>query len=251
MKHHYFSKWLWGTFLLLAAIFVLSSQFDGFAFDRFNLGSIVAAVLALAFLVQCLAHGAFAPLPVPLAALYYIVQDPLDLPHMQLWGLALAAVLAWIGLGILLPSRHKSACNAQFGAHAHSHHSRSGDHPPRVHPEHGDMDNNPSVEVNFGAVSRYLHSDCLETAQLTCKFGALEVFFDHAQLSPDGAEARLDCSFGATALFVPKHWNVIDKISCSLGGVDIDRRYAAPEENAPRLTLTGNVSLGGVEVRFV
>ena len=245
-----FSKWIWGTFLLLAAVFALANQFGGFV--ELGIGSFIAAFLALAFLVQCVAHLTFAPLPIPLAALYIIFQNPLELPYLQPWMLILAAALASAGLLVLLPKKnwHKRLSDSCGGHHIH-HHSRSGDHHPQMRAEDGGNDNNPSVSVNFGAASRYLHADCLETAQLYCSFGALEVFFDQAQLSPNGAEAVCYCSFGAITIYVPRHWQVIDRLSCSLGGVDIDHRFAAPAENAPRLTLTGSVSLSGLEVRFV
>jgi hypothetical protein len=105
--------------------------------------------------------------------------------------------------------------------------------------------------VNFGAVSRRLLADSLETVRLHCNFGALEIYFDHAELSGNGATVDLDCSFGAIKLLIPKHWRVIDNLNCTLGGVDADKKFPGLAENAPRLTLTGNVSLGGVEVRYI
>ena len=239
-----FSNWIWGTFMLLSAAFVLANQFGGFV--EIGIGSIIAAALALAFIVQCTANLSFSPLPLPLAALYIIFQEPLGFPALQPWPLLLAALFSTIGLFVLLPRKDKgSTC---FG---HHHYSRSGDHHPQMRTEDGGTENNPSINVSFGGISRYLHSDCLETANLYCNFGALEVFFDKAQLSPNGAEATCHCSLGGLTIFVPKHWRVIDNINCTLGGVEIDNRFAAPAENAPKLTLTGHVLLGGIEIRFV
>ena len=103
----------------------------------------------------------------------------------------------------------------------------------------------------YPLISRYLHGDCLETARLYCSLGALEVFFDQAKLSPNGAEVSLECKLGAISIYVPKTWRVVDRINCTLGGVDMDNRYASPAEGAPQLTLTGSVSLGGIEVRYI
>jgi len=235
------SNLVWGFFLLLAAAFVLINQFNGFA--GIGAGSIIVAVLSVVFFVQCIANLNFALLPIPLAVLYWVFQAPCDLPFIQHKTLIIAAVLATIGLSILLPRK--------FRNHGCGNNSRSEDHQPQMQTEDGSNDNNPVINVNFGGISRRLHAGSLETVQLHCNFGALEVFFDQAGISPNGAEVMLDCSLGAIKLFIPKHWRIIDKINCTLGGVDIEKHYAPAEENAPQLTLAGNVSLGGIEVRFI
>ena len=232
-----FAKWIWGTFLLLAAALVLANQLGGF--EVIGIGSIIAAALALAIIFQCLFSLTFAPLPIPVAALYYIFQTPLNLPPVSVWVLILAAVLASIGLGVLLPEKKR-----------HRKHQYEGCR-PEMHAEDGGDTNNPCVSVQFGSVSRYLRSENLETATLNCKFGALEVFFDQVQLSPNGAEMICNCSFGSIELFVPKEWKVVDKLNCTLGGVEYKGRHSTPEENSPQLTITGNISFGGVEIRSV
>ena len=105
-----FSNWVWGTFLLLAAALIISNQFNGFV--SVSAGSVIAASLALAFFVQCVAGKSFALLPIPVAVLYIIFQSPLELPHMEPWVLIFAAVIAAIGLAVLLPpGKYKSGVN--------------------------------------------------------------------------------------------------------------------------------------------
>jgi predicted membrane protein len=236
------SNLIWGTFLLLAAALILFNQIGGFA--SIGVGSIILAVLSLAMIVQCLAHLRIATLPIPLAVLYIIFQTPLELPYIKIWALILAAVLASMGLGVLLPKRHRRSRD-----HKNKRHGQINDPHKYIRTEIGNNDNNPSVSVNFGAVSRRLSADSLETVRLSCNFGSLNVFFDQAELSPNGAEVILSCSFGSVELFVPKHWSVIDKLNCTLGEAAIDNDFAAPTGNTPRLTLVGSVSLGGVDVR--
>jgi predicted membrane protein len=238
-----FSNWVWGTFLLLAAVLVIANQSAGFV--EIGVFSFIAAALALAFIVQCIASLSFTPLPIPLAALYYIFQEPFGFPPLQFWPLALAALLATVGLSVLFPQKGKRR-------YVHIIHDGEPKDRPEKHVESdGGNDNNPSVSVNFGSVSRYIHADCLETVTLNCSFGALEIYFDHAQLSPDGAEVNVNCSFGGIEIFVPRHWQVVDNVGCTLGGVDINSRRAVQTENAPRLTLNGNVTLGDMDVKYV
>jgi hypothetical protein len=236
-----FLKLIWGTFWLLAAAFIIVSQLDGFA--NIGVGSIIVTILSVAFIVQCVAYLKFAPLPVPLAVLYVIFRTTLGWPEINAWALIAASVLASLGLVMLLPGPRwgNGKPRAKSGDSCHQ----------EVRTESVSGDDNPSVSVNFGAVSRRIQSGNLESVRLYCNFGALEIYLDGARPCANGAEADLNCSFGAMKLFVPKHWRVIDRINCALGGVDMDKTFASAPENAPRLTLTGSVSLGGVEVRSV
>lgn len=242
-----FSKLIWGAFLLLAAALIVLNQIGGFA--EMGVGSIIAAVLSLAVIVQCVAHLHFAALPIPIAVLYIIFQQPLELPYIKIWALALAAVLASMGLAVLLPRRHRNKYDKDYDKDRDR--SRTNADYKEIHIENGNNDNNPTVSVSFGAVNRRLYADSLETVRLNCNFGALKIFLDQAKPCPGGAEAVINCSFGGIELFAPKHWRVIDKTNCAMGGVGIDKVFNAPAENAPKLTLTGNVSLGGIDVRYI
>jgi predicted membrane protein len=217
------------------------NQFDGFR--NIGTGSIILALLALAFLVQCIVNLHFTMLPIPLAVLYVIFRFPLGLPYIRTGTLIAASVLAAAGLSVLFPRRH---CHGR----KFRRYNQDGNH-PQARVEDGGNDNTPFISVSFGAVSRHISADCLETARLNCHFGALDLFFDQAELSPKGAELILNCNFGAISLYVPKHWRIIDRLNCSLGGVNIDKRSTMLEENAPQLTLSGSVSLGGVEIRYL
>jgi len=238
-----FSKLIWGTFLLLAAALIVLNQIGGFA--DIGVGSIIAAVLSFAVIVQCVASAHFAPLPIPIAALYIIFQGPLELPYIKIWALILASALASMGLAALLPRRRRNDSGKDSG------YSRTDGRCKEIPIENGGNDNNPTVSVSFGAVNRRLYADNLETVRLNCNFGALKIFLDQTKPSPSGAEMIINCSFGGIELFVPKHWRVIDKANCSLGGVGMDKIFNAPSENAPKLTITGSVSLGGIDVRYI
>ena len=238
-----FSKFIWGTFMLLAAAFILFNQFS--SFTNIGIGSIIIAALIIILLIQCIADRHFAAIPIALAVLYIVFQTPLKLPYLRPWTLILASALASVGLAILLPRKYRH--NYESG-------NKNFKQPPnqaQMRAEYGDNDNNPFVSVNFGGVSRHLCADSLETARLNCSFGALEVFFDQVELNPNGAEAVLDCSFGAIKLFIPKHWRLTDRLNCTLGGVDTAKNLTTLAQDAPQLTLTGSVSLGGVEVRYL
>jgi predicted membrane protein len=234
-----FSSFIWGIFLIFIAAFIVFNQFDNFA--DLGIGSIIVASLAIIFIISCIASLNIAHLPVPLAVLYIIFHAHLNLPEIGTAALIIASILVTIGLSILLPKRHRKY-NKKF-----TNYNKPKDCNQQVSVENS-YDNNPSINVSFGATKHILQANSLEYAQLNCNFGSLEVYFDHVTPNPNGVTVDLKCSFGAIQLYIPRHWHVIDRVNCSMGGVDIDRGFSAPGENTPQITIIGSVSLGGVEI---
>ena len=229
-------NWFWGIFFLLAAVFLIASQTGSFI--QIGFISILATILLAALGIHSAANRNFFGVSLALVFLYVIYRQPLHLLEISLWMLIVAAILASIGLSII------------FDVHAPRDHWHDGHEHFNQTTETVD-DNNPYAKVSFNGSSKYLHSDCLKSGQYFVSFGALEVFFDQAQLSPEGAELFLDCSFGAIKLYIPKSWQVYDNVHVSLGAVENDTRFAQPEANAPRLSLNGNVSFGAIEIHYI
>ena len=275
MKNFSFAKLGWGIFVLAIAALILINHFGGFI--ELGFWSVLGASVALAAIVIDLFKLSFASLPLPLALLYYIFQIPLGLPFIGFWTLAAVSVIASIGLSILLPKRGwgkfvKMGSNGDDGWDEDwdddddwddgdvvvniqdedgSVTVNVGDNQEKKHRRSAgkvDSENKLRVSVSFGETSRYLHATALETARLSCKFGSLSVYFDQAQLHPDGADVFVDCSFGATELYVPRHWRIINKTSCTLGAAEIDNKRFDTVPNPPTLTIHGNVSFGALEV---
>jgi len=242
------SKLAWGVFWLLIAGLILANYFGGFV--QLGVFSIVIAALALIVLLHCIISLSIAPLPIPIAALYYIFQVPLELPFVAFWTLAPVALLVTCGLYILLPRRLGRKHFGLFTPDDIKAQKRHKKH-DEAHIEEGDDENNPYISVSFGGISRYLHSNRLRTADLNCSFGSLEVYFDNVQLSPGGAEIYANCKFGAIEIYVPGHWHVIDQMSSTMGSAEVDRRLRASDSDAPTLTVTGNVSFGSIEVNRI
>ena len=311
------TKIAWGFFWLLLAGLILANYFGGFL--TLGVWSIIFAAIALIILFHCFATLSFAALPIPLGALYYILQypleEPLGLPIINFWPLAAVAILLTCGLHFLLPNRFGSGKYVHFGVsdnrskrrnnkgynrvrydgrgnvktHFNKEFSKEmkeeikeeledvidelNDAMDEVHSvmdevneavndiddtidveydeariEENDDANNPYINVSFGYASRFLHADRLESAELSCSFGGMEVYFDHVNLAPEGAEINVNCNFGSIEIFVPTNWYVIDEVRASLANCEVSRRLQANGPNAPTVRLTGSVSLGNVEV---
>ena len=245
------SKWTWGLLLLLAAALIIANQIGGFA--DFGVGSVIVGVICLAIFIQCIVGRSFAVIPFPLGALYFVFQGHFGWPHIGFWILLVAAALASTGLAVLLPKKNIFLKKVGRGRYS-STYEYDDDYKSDKTKSKFTSDNdekNFDISVEFGSSSRYLRSDSLESVRLNCRFGGLEVYFDEVELSPNGAEVFLDCSFGAIELNIPKHWKVKEDISCSLGGVDSKRKRNEPSDDSPELIIRGNVSLGGVDINYV
>ncbi|HEX3038382.1 MAG TPA: hypothetical protein VHO94_05240 [Oscillospiraceae bacterium] len=233
-------NWFWGLFFILAAVFVIASQIG--SFGQIGMLSILATVLLAALLIHSVMNRNFFGIFLPVALLYMIYQKPLGLVAVNLWILLIAVLLVSIGFSCIFrtyPDPKKWKCCSYEGTERFNQTSENID------------DNNPYTKVAFGSASKYLHADCLKGGQFIVSFGALEVFYDQAQLSPEGAKTYLDCSFGEMKLYIPRGWRVIDNVRASLGSVENDVRLSQPAADAPQLTLTGNVSFGSIEIHYI
>jgi len=278
----------WGVFLLLIAALVLANQIGDFV--ELGFWHIIVSALAVAFLASSLIDLNFGSLPIPIAALYFVFQDHLGLPRIDFWPLVLITILFSAGLTALLPKKkwfkkkfRKNYTNANFSngvadgvsdiiegvgeivgatveqavegamngdVHVHVSGGDGDTGNSKMKVEEGGDDNNPSISVSFGGISRYLHSNALESADLSCNFGSLEVYFDNATISPNGADVDVSCNFGAVELYVPKDWTVKGDLSAKLGSAEVGGMRKQPVDG-PELRLNGSVSFGAIEVNRV
>lgn len=227
----------WGLFFILSAVFVIGIQMGSFVHIGFI--SILATVLLAAIFIHSVLDVEFFGMFISLALLYMIYRQPLHMPDISPWLLLLAAVFAGMGFSFIFHTHRKKSFCCRTGLE-------------NFEKTNEDIDNNyPCVKVSLGSSSKYLHADCLRGGQFTCSLGDLEVFFDQVQLSPDGAEIFVECSLGAIELYIPRSWRVIDNTRASLGSIENNTRLNQVTENSPRLTITGNVSLGSMEIHYI
>lgn len=242
MKH---KNLFWGLFFLLAALFVLFSQV--ISFGEIGVWTILATIFLAALAIQSGATRNFYGLFFSIALLYAIYQDPLDLYRISFWILMVAAACASIGCSILFHGRH-------WGENGSGHFSQDGVfHGPGPFQDKTQNidDDNPSASINFGSSCRYLHSDCLKSARFSVSFGKLDVFFDQARPSPDGADIYIHCSFSGMDLYFPKEWRVTDSIREDLGSVESSIRSTPPASDAPKINLIGSVEFGKVSIHYL
>jgi len=110
-------------------------------------------------------------------------------------------------------------------------------------------ENHVEVNVSFGSKTKYVHSQSLQTLDLNCSFGAIEIFLSDAQLHPDGACCDLRVNCGSIEMYIPRAWKVVNQTDVTLGAVE--EKPHREDENSPTLTLIGSVQLGSLEIKYV
>ena len=243
----------WGIVLLALAALVVLNQI-GFFFVTFRLWDIVLAVIGLKVLIDAFVKGKVSNVPIAVGFIFIVLRNQALIPYVSTWTVITVAVLASVGLGFLFPRQRKWRVY-RFGDEisSGSFSSESSGWGENQHSSSDEIstDNNPSININFGSVSRYLYADALESVRLSCNFGGMEIYFDQVQLHENGATVYLDCRFGGIDLFVPRHWNVVEQVDNTFGGTDVARRIDPLKEGAPTLTVVGDVSFGGVDIHYV
>lgn len=226
-----------GFFFLLSAIFVIASQIG--SFGEIGVISILATLFLVALVIHSLISRNFFGIFIPLPFLYMIYYKPLTLIYISPLLLILSAVLASIGFSLIFQRLPKKIT---FSYDRTKHFSQTNENIDN---------NNPYAKVTLSSSSMYLHSECLQGGHFISNLGELEVYFDQVQLSLDGVEIFLDCNLGSIKLYIPRHWKVDDNMHSILGEVKNYTQHTKPSENAPQLTLIGDVVMGNVEIQYI
>ncbi len=237
-----FRNYFWGIFFVLAGAFVVVSQvYPNDLFEEIGFWSIVATVFLIAIFIKSLVEINFFGIFAPIAILYSIYQSPLKLPEISFWTLIFAAILLSIGLHMLFRRKkhvfkYTKEINHSFEGCGNRDETLTG--------------NRLYAKASFCDSSKFLHSDSLEKGEFILSFGRMNVYFDQVQLSPDGAEVYLDCSFGEMNVYLPRNWQVKDKLHATLGSIENTSRPFA-DVSGPQITLNGEVKFGTIKIHYV
>lgn len=222
-------------FILAAALIVLNQLGFLIGISIFDLA--ITAVLVI-IIFKSLVYRSFFGVLFPLALIGIIYADELDITRFTPWPILVTALFLSIGLSILFGKHH----HHNWGYNNHDHNSFTG----KVVNESDE--NVINCSTSFGESIRYVNSADFQRANISCSFGEMKVYFDNAQIPSGKAEIHLDVSFGHAVLFIPRRWKVICKANVFLGDMNRDGN---PAEDAPTVTVYGNVSFGEAKIVYV
>jgi hypothetical protein len=233
-------KIFWGLFFMAAGAFVVLDQF--YAFTNITLLSLLLTIFVVAILIKSLLKLSFTGILFSLAFLAIIYSEPLHLGNITPVPVLLASLFGSIGLSIIF-NKHHFYRGCHFERHGHHHRERYSE---VINGADGDVVN---VDVNFGSSIKYVNSEDFKEANLKSNFGSIKAFFDNAKIKGDTATINIDLSFSGAELYIPKDWKIVNKIDATLGGVDY--KNDSNEKAKKTVTLTGRISLSGIEIIYI
>lgn len=105
------------------------------------------------------------------------------------------------------------------------------------------------VENSFGALSKYVNSDCFREAKISNSFGECNVFFNNTALKGANAIIRTDNSFGSTNIYLPSTWRVEFRQNTAFGNVEC-KGQGSSDPDAPCVELQISSSFGQTCIIF-
>jgi hypothetical protein len=117
------------------------------------------------------------------------------------------------------------------------------------HHEQATSEDRLSRQITFSGTQLRVESQQWEGGELGVTVGGVELDLRHARLAPGGARLDLRVVMGGIEIRVPDTWQVVCEVTPLFGGAEDSTRSTQGATNAPRLLVTGTVTLGGVELR--
>lgn len=222
MKNSYTSRGIIGVLIIIFGILSLLG-----ALEVFNFGDVLTRWWPIFLIIGGLLVFAnnrrqfiWGPLLVIIGVLLQLRQ--LEIINFNIWQLFWPAIIIGVGVSILI--------------------NRSGRRPK------SDEKGSSVISAILSGSDTKSHASDYKGGSLTAALGGITLDLREAKLKGNTATLNVFVLMGGIELTVPKEWNIQSNITPILGGVD-SRRLETPKANAPTLILTGDVVLGGVEIK--
>ncbi len=230
----------WGIFFILMAAFIILGSMD--VFGDISVWTCIFAGFCIMWLINGVVKLSFGNILFPLSFLVILFDEALGIEELTPWPVLMAALFGTIGLNMIFGSRRRKKVKEHinggvcFGT-------------KKVVEESSQSDEHFNCELAFGSTVKYVKCQNLKFAKIETSFGNASIYFDGARLGDAQATVSVENSFGKTALFVPKEWNVKVNVSRAFGNVTEVGECTPNSENT--LVIAGEVSFGNIEITYV
>jgi predicted membrane protein len=187
-----------------------------------------------------------------LAFLVIIWRSMLGIDTVSTWTILAVALLADIGLSMLLKpvlKRFKKKNHAtiiinnkviKVGG------NKSHDQSASKATINTDAD--VTVDVKMGSATRYVQSSNFQHADINVNIGDAKIYFDQAQIVGDTAVIELNGSIGEVDLYFPSTWQVENQLNNFISDMNVHGQAAT---DGPTVVLTGTFKVGDVNIYYI
>lgn len=221
----------WGVVLILAAVYIIINSL-GFMPDVSVVRLGVAVICGVVFF-KSLAGLEFGGMLFSLAILLILFDEQLGITAITPWPVLMAALLGSIGLNMIFGNRVTEI--------------KKSNHGPAEFKE-ADYVSGDEIRIGgmFGAYKKNISSDNFTKANVSCRFGGMEISFDDAVIQSGRAVVQMNISFSGVEFYIPQSWKVENHTQGMCGGFHEHRSHSS--NDGPTIVFEGNVTFSGVEV---
>lgn len=223
----FFPGW-WTLFIIVPCVYALTRK------NEDKTGPVIGLIIGLCFLINA--------------------QD-FDF-HIDFWPMAVAVLCFLIGWKLLFPDKKKNQKKVEYKEYTYSEtvNSQTEDSATEntQRTEHS-FRSNSSGYINasavFGGKDIRIDNECFTGADISVVMGAVDLNLRNAIISED-VYINISAVMGGVDIYVPANVRVVtDGCSTILGGIDVSTSYVnVPTADSPRLIITGNCILGGIDI---
>ena len=221
----------YGILLILCAVLVIMSGM-GVLPGRL-IPTLIFGFLALAFAVNkdIILSLLFA------ALLFNVYKDMLGLEKISGLLVVLAALLLGAGLKLIFKRKNPSI-TVNINSEDRDSYGSVGE----------DYESNGILREKdiFSSKVRYVNSNDFKSALFEVNFGNLLVYFNNDDIPGGTAEINVDLNFGNIELFVPRDWEIDDKVKYSFSSHKSTGEN--PASGGPVLRINGSCDFGSLSV---
>lgn len=178
----------WGILFVLGAIGLVIGKM-GFLSD-INPFSLGFSVILGAIIIDSLFRLNYAGILFPIAFLCIIYDKQLGITTLTPWTVLISALFGSIGLSMIFPKKNKFFEKKSYWSLEEGENIRVED------------EGNIKISSAFSGGTKYINTDKFVSADISCKYSGLEIYFDNAVMAEDKAVLRLDVSFSGLELYL-------------------------------------------------
>lgn len=228
------------------------------AFGQIAIWQLIIAIIMVVVIFHSIIDINYVGIFFPLAILAIIFDKPLGITAITPWIVLIVALLLTIAFEKLLPShwikRHFKSNVKEFKQGFKDGFKDDG---PTINVDFsengGNSDFNDDNEyiyhsIKMGSGTKYITSRNLKTADLSSEFGELSAYFERAQVPGGEVTIHTKVAFGEMNLYIPREWNVNNKVAVSMGDCTDNASSIPGEEGGVKCVINGSVNFGDLNI---